>query len=80
MHIRRPTIILTAKDDPVIPFAQFDGSDFSPRIRFYATDHGGHLGFLARRQRAHDRRWMEWRIVDWVQAILKDSQQTPLQA
>ena len=80
MHIRRPTIILTAKDDPVIPFAQFDGSDFSPSIRFYATDHGGHLGFLARRQRAHDRRWMEWRIVDWVQAILKDSQQTPLQA
>ncbi|HKD09858.1 MAG TPA: alpha/beta fold hydrolase [Bryobacteraceae bacterium] len=48
--IRVPTLCLQAKDDTFIPFAIFDHPAFStnPALRLFATEHGGHLGFLAR--------------------------------
>lgn len=65
--IRLPTLILTAADDPLIPVRMFEETSFSPSTRLIITDHGGHLGFLARSTPPDpDRHWMDWRIRDRI--------------
>jgi predicted alpha/beta-fold hydrolase len=67
-QIRTPTIILTAIDDPIVPGYVFDSAKLSPSVQLHLTDHGGHLGYIAARNGDPDRRWLDWRIVDWVTA------------
>lgn len=83
-HVQVPTIILSSKDDPVVPFEMYDRFPMSSFIELVATDHGGHLGFIGqmpttpgRSKRASnyqpekdlDPYWMDWRICQWVTAI-----------
>ncbi len=63
--IQLPTRILVARDDPLVPIDQFDGLTNSD-IDLHVTDHGGHLGFVGRAGVDPDRRWMDWRVVEWV--------------
>ena len=37
-------------------------------VELRMTDHGGHLGFVGRGGIDPDRRWMDWRVVDWILA------------
>lgn len=67
-HIRVPTMILAAEDDPIVPPAIFATTPRSPSVQLHLCKTGGHMGFLSRRGVDGDRRWMEWRIVDWVTA------------
>ena len=67
-HIRRPTCILTSRDDPIVPVSLFENLPLPPAVRLCITRSGGHLGYFARRGIDPDRRWMDWRIVDWVQS------------
>lgn len=62
--IRVPTLILTAQDDPMIPFSSFDAAKLAtnPCITIEAPRYGGHCGFIARR-RAGERFWAEARLV-----------------
>jgi predicted alpha/beta-fold hydrolase len=48
-QIRVPTLIVQAKDDPMIPFDLFQDARLTanPKIRLIATEHGGHLGYIA---------------------------------
>ncbi len=48
--IQVPTLILHAKDDPMIPFHVYDRDVFrtNPHLNLVTPDHGGHVGFLAR--------------------------------
>jgi predicted alpha/beta-fold hydrolase len=62
------TLILAASDDPLVPAHVFAGIRCSPSIVLHMADGGGHLGYVARRGVDPDRRWMDWRIVDWVTA------------
>jgi predicted alpha/beta-fold hydrolase len=50
-RIRVPTLLIQAKDDTYIPFEIFRHPAIAsnPFLRLIATEHGGHLGFLARR-------------------------------
>jgi predicted alpha/beta-fold hydrolase len=66
-EVRVPTMVLTSRDDPLIPFHIFESAPRSKFVQLFATEHGGHLGFLARRSDDNDRRWMDWRIVDWIE-------------
>lgn len=83
-HVQVPTIILSSKDDPVVPFEMYDRFAMSSFIELVATDHGGHLGFIGptpktigrqSRYNKHqpekdlDPYWMDWRICQWVTAI-----------
>ena len=61
-----PTIILTAKDDPVVPYDSYDRFEMSDSIHLVDTQRGGHLGFLGRHPRDPDRYWMDWRICQWI--------------
>ena len=64
--IRVPTLLLTAQDDPMIPFRSFDVAKLkaNPRITFELPKNGGHCGFIGRK-RGGARFWAEARIVDF---------------
>ncbi len=63
--IRVPTLLVQAKDDPLIPFDIFTraGLEENPWLRLLATEHGGHLGFVARRP---PRFWLEGALLNWI--------------
>ncbi len=44
--IRVPSLILTAKDDPVIPWNSFYGIPLTPYLEVHVEDRGGHCGFI----------------------------------
>lgn len=56
-----PLAILTAQDDPVVPFSDFAGVADGARLRFLAPAHGGHCGFIEN-FRLHS--WAEQRVLD----------------
>ena len=60
------TKILVAEDDPVVPSEIFNRLPQSDCLRLFKTQHGGHLGYLGVKGVDRDRRWMDWRIVNWV--------------
>ena len=64
--IRVPALFITAKDDTFIPFGIYDHPAFreNPYLQLLATDHGGHLGFLAKRP---ERLWLDHAIIKWVE-------------
>ena len=64
-RIRVPTLVVQAKDDPLIPFAVYDHPAFSnnPNLRLLATEHGGHLGFISK---TRPRFWLDQVLVNWV--------------
>ncbi len=64
--IRRPTLIVSAVDDPLIPIEMFGRLKVPPGVSLHVTPGGGHLGFIARPGRDPDRRWIDWRILEWV--------------
>ena len=64
--IRWPTFILAAEDDPMIPVSIFDDVDLSDATQLHVANSGGHLGFFGVSGVDKDRRWMDWRIIDWI--------------
>lgn len=65
-----PTLILTAQDDPFIPYRIFDWPALraNARIRLEAPAHGGHCGFVQRLNADEDRYWAESRLIDFITA------------
>jgi uncharacterized protein len=63
--IHVPALILTAKDDPMVPFRSFDAAKLSanPQITLETPRYGGHCGFIARG--GGERFWAEARIVEF---------------
>ena len=68
--IAMPTLILTAQDDPFIPYRIFDTPTIrrNPQIRFEAPAHGGHCGFIQRSSVGEDRYWAENRLLRFITA------------
>lgn len=64
--IRVPTLVVTAKDDPLVPFSVYAHPAFreNPYLRLVAVDHGGHLGFIARKQ---PRFWLDGVVLEWLE-------------
>lgn len=70
-QIAVPALIIHAKDDPFIPFAQFtrDEVTANPNVALIAPDHGGHVGFLSASGEGESRFWAESMVVDFVRLI-----------
>jgi uncharacterized protein len=68
--IRTPTLILTAQDDPFVPYSIFDTRALreNPNIRLVAPKHGGHGGFVSQEGGA-ERFWAEARIVEFCSEL-----------
>ena len=60
------TRILAAEDDPVVSYAAIKNAQRSPSVELYATQSGGHLGFLTAARHESNRRWMDRLITEWV--------------
>ncbi|MFI4876172.1 MAG: hypothetical protein ACIALR_12565, partial [Blastopirellula sp. JB062] len=54
-----------------VPRAIFDKFPLSSLTTLEVTSHGGHLGFLAPRNLTADRRWMDWRVTQWVSELMR---------
>jgi hypothetical protein len=65
-QIAVPTLIITAEDDPVVPFAIFSGAEVRGNswISVLAPEHGGHCAFISR-QSGWERFWAEARVVEF---------------
>ena len=63
-----PTTIVTAQDDPFIPYSMFSLAAIkrNPLIRLTSPHYGGHCGFIQGTQSNEDRFWVESRIVESI--------------
>ncbi len=75
-----PTIIVTAKDDPIIPYSSFLSNQLkNPAITLLAPDYGGHGGFIHNKIEHNpeiptfDRFWAENRILEFCLEEYKKS-------
>ncbi len=68
-RIRVPTLAVTAKDDPLVPFRIYNDPAFqsNPALQMLATNYGGHLGFLSRTK---PRFWLDGVLLDWMNQVL----------
>jgi uncharacterized protein len=73
--IRIPTLILTAQDDPFVPFSTFERKAIreNPSIELIAPLHGGHCGFISR-ESGEERFWSEARVVEFCAEHSKPKQ------
>ncbi len=67
-HISCPTLIITAQDDPFVPFSIFGEQTLTKNsaIQLLAPRNGGHCGFLQQPQPHEDRFWAENRVVEFI--------------
>ena len=66
--VRIPSLLIASRDDPLVPVELFEQLELPDSITLCLADHGGHLGFIGQLGQDPDRRWMDWRIVDWITA------------
>jgi predicted alpha/beta-fold hydrolase len=64
------TLIITAQDDPFIPYSMFTDPLIQrhPKIQVIAPRYGGHCGFFQWAHNGEDPYWAENRIVDFLHA------------
>lgn len=69
--IHVPTLIITAQDDPFIPYVSFGDERLcgNPRIHLVGTTHGGHVAFCGITQPDEDRAWAENRAVEFFRVL-----------
>ncbi|MCA9140571.1 MAG: alpha/beta fold hydrolase, partial [Planctomycetales bacterium] len=60
-----PTLVLAAKDDPIVPVDCFTAADWPTQTRLVITRTGGHAGFIAR-GRTH---WMDDCLIAWMNQL-----------
>lgn len=67
-RIQIPTLIVTAQDDPFIPYSMFfiSAIQHNPHITLLAPSHGGHCGFYQRFHPQEDSYWVENRMIEFV--------------
>jgi predicted alpha/beta-fold hydrolase len=71
--VRVPMLMITAQDDPFVPYASFLKARVEENacVNFVAPKHGGHCGFISRFEGA-ERFWAEEKIVEWVEERSKE--------
>ena len=70
--IRVPTLVISSKDDPLVPIEIYDHPAFSrnPALKLLITERGGHLGFLSRTK---PRFWLDGVALNWIDSMLPSS-------
>jgi predicted alpha/beta-fold hydrolase len=67
-RIRVPALIITSEDDPFVPPAPFGDQQITRNasITLDLCRHGGHCGFVARKNGRDDGYWAESRVIEFV--------------
>ncbi|HEY1950441.1 MAG TPA: alpha/beta fold hydrolase [Bryobacteraceae bacterium] len=63
-----PTLVICAKDDPLISFAAYSHAAFknNPALTLLATEKGGHLGYMSRHK---PRFWLDRTVLNWLDGL-----------
>jgi len=71
--IRVPALVITAQDDPMVPYASVRRGELlgNPGISLLDPPHGGHCAFISRYGGGHERFWAECRIVEFCKSQSK---------
>jgi predicted alpha/beta-fold hydrolase len=72
-----PTLIVTAATDPIVPVTAFERASYSESTELVVTSCGGHLGFIGRGGVDPDRRWLDWRMIEWIIAHAPERRRLP---
>ena len=69
--IRVPMLLITAQDDPFVPFeaTRASGVEKNPAISFKAPEYGGHCGFISE-ESGKERFWAEQRVVEFCSGLV----------
>lgn len=72
--IRRPTLIIHAKDDPFLPASYLPTKRWSQSKWLVAevVEEGGHVGFIAGRSPWEETYWTESRTIQFLTSFVKD--------
>jgi uncharacterized protein len=75
-QLRVPSLMITAEDDPFVPYVSFLAADVqkNPHVQFVPTEHGGHCAYISATPGA-ERFWAEQRIVDFCEAVWRSGTQ-----
>jgi len=73
-HIRRPTLVVQALDDPFLGPAVLPRERPSRAVRIEVASHGGHVGFVGPGAWGRPRSWLEPRVVRFLRAALRARQ------
>jgi predicted alpha/beta-fold hydrolase len=72
-RIEVPALIITAEDDPFVPYQSFRDSTIArnPHVTLVVAKHGGHCGFLAEPHGPDDDGyWAERQVVDFATRVI----------
>jgi predicted alpha/beta-fold hydrolase len=68
-RIRIPTLVIAAKDDPLVPFAMYEEHPAfrnNPALQLIPPEFGGHLGFLSKHR---PRFWLDGIALDFLERV-----------
>jgi len=72
-RIRTPTLLLTSRDDPMVPFEAYARAELSPTTLLHAESIGGHMGYLSARNGSPGwYRWLDHAIEAGLRYFLDD--------
>jgi uncharacterized protein len=66
-RISQPVLIIAAEDDPIVPTTSLFEYEHGVGVQTAVVPSGGHLGFIARANGDPDKRWLDWRIIEWIE-------------
>ena len=71
-RVRRPLLILSAKDDPLVPFRSLPtrAARANPLVTLLTPERGGHVGFVSGGP-LRPRCWAEERVVEYLAALCR---------
>ncbi len=67
--IAMPCKLLFAKDDPFIDYRVVSQTQLAAQTELVVTQHGGHMGFLAAPGKGRPLRWMDYKLIAWLQGF-----------
>jgi predicted alpha/beta-fold hydrolase len=67
-RIQVPSLLVHAKDDPLVPFEVYNHAAFkrNPNLRLLAVEHGGHVGFISK---TPPRFWLDRVLLEWMNEV-----------
>ena len=76
-RIRRPTLLVSALDDPIVPPDALPRlADLPPAVRAEFPSHGGHVGFIEGGWPWRARSWAERRAVEFLAPLAREESST----
>ncbi len=69
-QIDRPTVVITAEDDPFVPVEDFGRAEGAPNVHLHVERHGGHVGYLERGALPFSgRQWIDGALAHYIREL-----------